>query len=132
MNLTIGNTFPNTWKRIKTQYVLAICGAALAISAAVGVGAWQADFGGGSAKPASPAVTAAKAVPAGHTVYIVDSPEQRQAVSLDEMAAAQSGLTLGHSYEFVDSGVLGETGMADIVAAVTAHEGVQLVDLRGR
>src|SRR3990172_6879182 len=78
MNLTIGTTFPNTWKRIRMQHVSLACGLALAVGAVIGLSAWQ---GGGSAGPrggsGTEPITVASSQPV-VTFYIVGSAEEGQ------------------------------------------------------
>ena len=132
MNLTIGATTIGNWKRIKTQYVVAIAAAALALSAGIGVGAWQATSSGGSAKTA-PAVAARPVTGVPTFFYVVDSPEEAQAVSAFEMASATSGSQPRQvqviDASTLDDGALGEL-MTGLMAAAQAGESVQLVDLR--
>ena len=136
MNLTIGSTFPTTWKRIKTQHLVAICGAALAISAAVGVGAWQAsELGGGSGQSIARSVPQPFAAPT-HVYYIVDSPERAQAVMAVEQqafaAAVYSGQPADHTFEVIDASTLDvEAGLTQLMGAGVASQGsIQVVDLR--
>ena len=136
MNLTIGSTFPTTWKRIKTQHLVAICGAALAISAAVGVGAWQAtESGGGSGQSVVRSVPQPFAAPT-HVYYIVDSPTQALAITTGEqeagMASFYAGQPMGHTFEVIDASTLDvEAGLTQLMGAGVASQGsIQVVDLR--
>ena len=135
MNLTIGSTFPTTWKRIKTQHLVAICGAALAISAAVGVGAWQAsELGGGSGQSIARSVPQPFAAPT-HVYYIVDSPERAQAVMAVEQQAFAAAVYSGqpsHTFEVIDASTLDvEAGLTQLMGAGVASQGrIQVVDLR--
>ena len=133
MNLTIGATTIGTWKRIKTQYVVAIAGAALALSAAIGVGAWQVSDSGGGAKTV-PAASVQPVAPATHTYYIVDSPEEARLVAAFGMAASQAGQPVGR-FEIIDASTLNDGAFAELMAASMAQaqsgQSVQVVDLRG-
>jgi len=96
MNLSIGTTFPTTWKRTKLQY--AGFAAAIALAASVAVAAWP---GGGSpsattGNPARPA--AASSVPQPETVfYIVGS--QAEADTLEAAIAASGQEAAGATSE---------------------------------
>jgi len=127
MNLTIGATTIGTWKRIKTQYVVAIAGAALALSAAIGVGAWQVSDSGGGAKTV-PAASVQPVAPATHTYYIVDSPEEARLVAAFGMAASQAGQPVGR-FEIIDASF--SELMSYTLQAAQAGESVQVFDLRG-
>jgi len=133
MNLTIGATTIGTWKRIKTQYVVAIAGAALALSAAIGVGAWQVSDSGGGAKTV-PAASVQPVAPATHTYYIVDSPEEARLVAAFGMAASQAGQPVGR-FEIIDASGVNDASFSELMSytlqAAQAGESVQVFDLRG-
>jgi hypothetical protein len=138
MNLTIGSTFPTTWKRIKMQYVVAAAGAAIALSVAIGAGV--SPLGDSSSSPAAPASTSAVQRPVlpPHTVYIVSSAEQAAQMAVVEwmagLAAYQGGTLEPRSFEVIDASVIGEDGLAEqfagLPATIFGAGGIQLVDLR--
>ena len=133
MSLTINSATFGTWKRMKAQYVVAIAGAALALSVAIGVGAWQVSDSGGSAKT-SPAAAAQPAAVGSHVIYVVDSPEEAQAVAAFEMAASQAGQPVGR-FEIIDASGVNDASFSELMSytlqAAQAGESVQVFDLRG-
>ena len=141
MNLSIGTTTFGTWKRIKTQQLVALCGAALAISAAVGVGAWQATDSGSRAVPAAGVVQ--PAAPATFVYYyVVDSPERGAAIASNEAQTAMSlgvnGVQVDHEFQIIDvSQPGGEAALAELTRSVMAlpdsqASRMQIINLRGR
>ena len=142
MNLTIGSTFPNTWKRIKTQHLVDLCGAALALSAVVGVGAWQvSESGGGSAGGSTLSLPQRAAAPT-QVYYIADSPQQAQALTAGEqmagMAAFLGGQPITHTFEVIDvSTPAGQAGFDELQrslmgAGFAYTSNVDIADLRGK
>jgi hypothetical protein len=104
MNLTLGNTFPRTWKRFGAQHVAVAAAAAIALTLALAAGfTLTGDSGGG--KPSGPVGTgstiSARAVPNDTTYYIVGS--QSEATRLEEgiaIAALEAGSA---GYEWISS-----------------------------
>ena len=133
MSLTINSATFGTWKRMKAQYVVAIAGAALALSAAIGVGAWQVSDSGGGAKTV-PAASVQPVAPATHTYYIVDSPEEARLVAAFGMAASQAGQPVGR-FEIIDASGVNDASFSELMSytlqAAQAGVSVQVFDLRG-
>ena len=78
MNLAITTTSARTWKTVKAHYLVAMAGAALALSSVVGAASLSIDWGSstsGVGRPVSPAVRSAdqKYV----TFYLVGSEAER-------------------------------------------------------
>ena len=71
MNSTFGATAANTWKRITVQHISALCGIAIAASAAVALGGWQGD-GGSASRPGY----------SGNAGISVSSPDERPEVAV--------------------------------------------------
>jgi hypothetical protein len=101
MNLTLGNTFPRTWKRFNALHIAAAAAIALGLSVALAAGI---TLGGDSAsKPSGPvangAPLSARATQNGVTYYIVDS--QAEATRLDEGLAIAAAEAAQPGYESV-------------------------------
>ena len=87
MNAAIAATRTRTWKLVKAHYLAMALGAALALSAVIGVD--KVDFSGSSSRATAPAVsTLHSAQPA--TIYIVGS-QERAGLIIDS-----EGLTAGY------------------------------------
>ena len=137
MNLTIGTTFPNTWKRIRMQYVSLACGLALAVGAVIGLSAWQ---GGGSAGPSvgsgTEPITVASSQPA-VTFYIVGSAEEAQAFYVAQQARLQPAASQQPLAVPIVAGSFDESALRQAAAQLlgVGEKGAaafRIVDLRGR
>ena len=131
MNLTIDTTIPDTWKRIRVQYVSLACGLALAVGALAAFAGWP-EGRGGDARVTAPTLSAASRVaPQPETVfYIVDSHEE--AATLE---AALTGTGLENHGSYTDRRVIvaSEQPSLDVLFAEQANgilQNVQVVDLR--
>lgn len=98
MNLTIGNTTFNTWKRIKLQYVAVACGLAIAASAAIALpGLRSTDESAPAARPSlafSTGIRAPGQTP--HVVfYLVGSEAQAALVRAGVQEAYREQLSTG-------------------------------------
>ena len=100
----------------RTRFLTAAAGAILALTAAAGIGAWQASRGGGSETATPPVVAVeqpivARPVERAPTVYLVGTAAQAAAVQrgISEAAAIQAQL--------------GESGTEDEVLLVASAEG---------
>ena len=89
MSFSINTTRASIWKHVKTQYLALAAGAALALSAAIGFGAWEGSGGTGASttgKPSTVSLGRATQTPL-LTIYLVDSREQAEHVrNLDVQA----------------------------------------------
>jgi hypothetical protein len=144
MNLTLGNTFPRTWKRFGVQHVVPAAAAAIALIVALAAGlTLTSDAGGG--KPASSAATGStistRAVRSDMTYYIVGS--QAEAVILEQgmaVAALEAGAA---GYEWISSErvipfvietpeqeIQFQSALMELRQADPYWSGVRVVDLR--
>ena len=104
MNLTLGNTFPRTWKRFGVRHVLAAAAAVITLTLALAAGfALTSDSGSG--KPSGSAGTgpaiSTRAVPNDMTYYIVGS--QEEAARIEEgmaIAALEASSQPGYQPDF--------------------------------
>ncbi|HLF70934.1 MAG TPA: hypothetical protein VI759_02125 [Dehalococcoidia bacterium] len=131
MNSAITTTGTRTWKLVKTRYLAAALGVALAISAVFGLdGARSVDFGGSSGQATAPAVLtlhAPAAEPA--TMYVVSSQAQADQIIANESevgSARQIGVLVVDTAE-KESQL--QTGMNEMARA---GSDTRLIDLRGR
>ncbi len=100
MNFTGGNTLSSIGRRINWQLVSLVGGLAVAVSAAVGLGAFEKDSAPSApARPAAsigrPAGTTSQATAPRPVMYIVESDEQAASVqtdmAVDQVAAVMAG-----------------------------------------
>jgi hypothetical protein len=101
MNLTLGNTFPRTWKRFGVQHVAMAAAVAIALTAALAAGL-TLTRDAGSDKPGSTAATdstiATRAVPNDMTYYIVGSQAEATRVEEGMAIAALEGGAAGYEW----------------------------------
>ena len=93
MNITIGTGNVNTWRRFKAQYVAAVCGLALAVSALMVSSPWQQD----SARPTPSAVASnvpasQPSQPEGFVYYLMGS--QQEAAVMQSLLSTESAAWL--------------------------------------
>jgi hypothetical protein len=100
MNLTLGNTFPRTWKRFGVQHVAVAAAVAIALTLALAAGlTLTGDSGSGrpAGSVAAGSTISTRAVPNDMTYYIVGS--QEEATRLEEgmaIAALEAGSQPGY------------------------------------
>ena len=131
MNAAITNTGTRTWKLVKAQYLGAALGAALALSAVVGIdNVKNVDFGGSSGRVTAPVASTFQSPAAKQgTIYIVGSQAQADQIIANESevgSARQVGVWL---VDTLDKEFALSTGMSE---AAQAGSNTQFVDLRGR
>jgi hypothetical protein len=101
MNLTLGNTFPRTWKRLGVQHVVAAAASAVALTVALAAGLALTSNPGSSTKTGSAATNATistRAAPSDLTYYIVGS--QEEAARMEEgMAIAALEVSSQSGYQ---------------------------------
>jgi hypothetical protein len=100
MNLTLGDTFPRTWKRFGVQHVVAAAAAAVALTVALAAGLALTD-GSGRGEPVGTAATSSSISAHGTrqamTYYLVGS--QEEATRIEEgvaIAAFEAGTQPGY------------------------------------
>src|SRR3990170_4943007 len=136
MNLTIGTAFPNTWKRIRMQYVSLACGLALAVGAVVGLSAWQGGSAGSSVSPTTDPARVASSQPA-VTFYIVGSAEEARAFYVAQQARLQPAASQQPLAVPIVAGSFDESALRQAAAQLlgVGEKGAaafRIVDLRGR
>ena len=135
MNLTIASTIPNTWKRIRVQYVSLACGLALAVAALVGFAAWPESEG----RDASPTVAASRPAAAAQvevTYYIVGSEAEARAFEAASSKSipieGQRAIVIFAETQEAADQLLLDFAFAAGTAAADGAPPFSVVDLRGR
>ena len=97
MNLAITTTSARTWKTVKAHYILAIAGAALAISSIVGAASvGRIDFAGSNTVASRPVLLGAASTNQRYvTYYLVGSEAERDLIFAGEAEAARERLSTG-------------------------------------
>jgi hypothetical protein len=118
MNLTLGNTFPRTWKRFGVQHVVAAGAAAIALSAALTAGLSLSDSlsGGGPAGNAATGRTvSAPAARNNMTYYIVGSLAEAARIEQGIASAAAEAWQTGYQQ-------VAHNGLAQVVIETPEQE----------
>ena len=142
MNLTSGHTSLDAGKSLSLHYITAVCGLALAVSAAVALGGWQSSAKAPAVAPRTlPAVAASVEVQdtTPRLVYfIVDSRTQAEVVQTQiESDNATRGGNLGTAVRFAVVTTAEEEAAAalavDNASNLARDNGLlfQVVDMRG-
>jgi hypothetical protein len=139
IKIATGTTFPITWRRIKGRYVALAAGVAIAVAAAIGVVAWQADSGGGNGPaPVAGSDTLGQTAQGTSLIYIVGSEAQRDSLLVDAAEQAHLLVSSGQQPGQV-SAIVAPLGVPDAELLVATMLGemnsgalvtTQIVDLR--
>jgi hypothetical protein len=119
MNLAITTTSARTWKAVKAHYLVAIAGAALAISSVAGAASLSIDWGDGDSVISRPVPPVAVSEDQKYvTYYIVGSEAERDLViareSEDALARDSSGAqAFDYTYFVVVAGTSEEALIAE-------------------
>jgi hypothetical protein len=146
MNLTINSTTFGVWKHVKIQYVAAICGLALAVSAAAIFSGVERNHSPRSPVGGTHTVVAssipAPAVPSSVSYYVVDSQAMADTIadveSQDRSERARAGLQErpGQIVVLLAAEVGDVVALSAAIVSAAQESGIstlyEVVDLRGR
>jgi len=144
MNLAITTTSARTWKAVKAHYIVAIAGAALAISSVAGAASMSIDWGGGGSaisRPVQPAPVYADQQYV--TYYLVESTAQRDLVLAEATREAEDQAVYSPDRHWKFAVLLAGTAEDEAVALSTIGEaqvrwaqagasGLEVVDRRSK
>jgi hypothetical protein len=135
MNLTIGNGKLNNWQTLKTRYIAAACGVALAAAAVTGVASMERGGGATSATSAVPSASYSvpQRGPDQHTVFIAGSEQQAIDMRASVLQDLDPSQYSGVSFVVAASAAEDVAARYAIDEAAREESGVamRVVDLRG-